>query len=122
MLGRVPTEELLPMQTKKLFVGLSLLAAIVTAVGSIACTVTTTTCGGGSFDCDGVCCPDTANCVNGACVSCLDDNAACTFDSDCCSNLCASDGLCGCIPSGSGPCSGDGDCCSLICDVSGTCG
>jgi hypothetical protein len=102
--------------------------------------ITGSSCGGTLSNCGGKCvdemndsnncggcglaCQPQNHCANGSCVqaSCLPDNNACTSDGECCSLLCAGDGLCGCIPSGYGGCTGNSDCCSNDCDIqSGAC-
>ncbi len=62
-------------------------------------------------------------CDQGVCIvgTCLDDNVACNYDSQCCSNYCASDGLCGCIPTGNSGCATASDCCSGRCARDGVC-
>ncbi len=121
---------------RKLVVGLTLAAGAIVLVSSSACSVTVTpTCGGNLTDCGGDCvdlssdpydcggcgitCGAGDYCDNGQCVvgTCLGDNVACTFDGECCSLYCASDGLCGCIPSNTSGCAGDSDCCSNFCDL-----
>jgi hypothetical protein len=110
------------------------------AVILCACSVTVSnTCGGTLTDCGGYCadlnssdldcgacgasCLAGDYCHQGVCIvgSCLTDNSACTFDSDCCSDYCASDGLCGCIPTGNAGCASDTDCCSNNCAPDGVC-
>ncbi len=131
------------MQTKKLFVGLGLMAAITVGVASsTACTATVTvSCGGGLVDCGNKCAElssDPENCgacgascggdecISGVCttVVCVSDGSACAVDGDCCSLFCATDGNCGCIPNGDSStfCNLDSDCCSNNCDfASGYC-
>jgi len=100
--------------TKKLVVGLVLGAGLIVGLSSSACSVTVSnTCPGGEIDCN-----------DGTCG--FADNVACTFDSDCCSNFCASDGFCGvggaCIVD-LAACNFDSDCCSGICaNGDGLCG
>ena len=126
--------------TRKFVLGSTLAAAVVLAFSSAACTVTTSVSCPASHpdDCGGICvdtysdpdncggcgitCSITEDCIQAVCTpGCFADNVACTADSDCCSNFCASDGLCGCIPTGNSGCLGNVDCCSTVCDVNGTC-
>lgn len=77
-------------------------------------------CGACGFDCGG------GVCKNGVCTptgSCVADHAACALDADCCSDFCASDGLCGCVATGSVGCALDVDCCSpsVACNANGVC-
>ena len=76
-------------------------------------------CGGCGIDCGG------GACTNGVCTtgSCVADGTACAFDADCCSSFCKSDGVCGCVATGSGGCVMDVDCCSpsVICSSNGVC-
>jgi hypothetical protein len=57
---------------------------------------------------------------------CVADGAACASDGDCCSNLCAPDGLCGVPVDGCAEdnvaCASDADCCSELCAGDGFCG
>jgi hypothetical protein len=43
---------------------------------------------------------------------CTPDLGTCAIDSDCCSNICAGDGLCGCVGTSQTGCAVDSDCCS----------
>jgi len=125
------------MQTKKLLVGLGAMAGITFAMASsTACTATVTVSCPGSLVACGSDCVDTQNdptncgdcgidcgvdeCIGGVCttISCVDDNNPCSVDGDCCSDFCATDGNCGCMPSGTGDCNVDSDCCNLSCDFS----
>ncbi len=94
----------------------------------VVCGAGLTLCGGycvdtlsDPYDCGGcgITCAATDYCSNGTCVTgtCSADNVACTLDGECCSLYCASDGLCGCIPSATSGCAADSDCCSNICDL-----
>jgi hypothetical protein len=77
----------------------------------------TTLCGG-PLDAAVSCCtanPNAAGCGSGG--SCISDSEACSDSAPCCSDLCASDGFCGCIPNGVPGCAGNFDCCSGFCDV-----
>ena len=113
--------------------------AVSDACESGAC-VPPTTCAPGLVDCGGQCvniladyddcggcgiaCAPSDYCDRGTCTSgsCVPDDSPCNADGQCCSLLCASDGLCGCIPSGNSGCNADSDCCSGSCDpVMGTC-
>ncbi len=69
-------------------------------------------CGGCGVSCNG------DECIQGTCNTtvCVADNDPCTTDDDCCSIFCATDGNCGCMPSGTGDCSADSDCCNGSCD------
>jgi hypothetical protein len=110
--------------------GIALSSCVVAAVPA---------CGPGLVDCGGYCadlnadetdcgacqaaCPIGDFCGRGLCIvgSCLADDSACGFDSDCCSNYCASDGACGCIPTGRSGCLSPSDCCSGRCARDGVC-
>jgi len=98
---------------KKVVVGLIFSAAVVLGVSSTACSVTV------SNNCVS---PDVL-CSDNTCA--LPDNVACSFDSDCCSNFCASDGFCGvgsCTPD-LASCSADSQCCTGVCALGdGLCG
>jgi hypothetical protein len=108
------------------------------AFSSTACTATVTVSCSGGLDPCGSDCVDTQNdpyncggcglecnggadeCIGGVCatIACVDDNNPCSTDGDCCSEFCASDGNCGCMPSGTGDCNLDSDCCNGSCDFS----
>ena len=62
-------------------------------------------------------------CSQGLCVvgTCVADGYGCAYASDCCSNYCASDGRCGCIPAGNYGCTQNFDCCSNYCGRDGLC-
>jgi len=99
---------------KKIVLGLVFGAAIVLGLSSTACSVTV------SNQCTGA----DVLCSDNTCA--LPDNVACSFDSDCCSNFCASDGFCGvgggCFADGSG-CTADSQCCTGVCSLGDdTCG
>jgi hypothetical protein len=104
------------------------------------------TCGGGGSpcgpaltDCGGYCADLSSNetdcgacgatcapgdyCDRGVCIVgvCTADDSACNYDSECCSDYCASDGNCGCIPVGRAGCAGPTDCCSGHCARDGVC-
>jgi hypothetical protein len=105
---------------------------------SSACVVVAD-CGPGLTDCGGYCadlngdetdcgacgapCAVGDYCSLGVCIvgTCIADASPCAHDSDCCSNYCASDGNCGCIPSGVAGCAGSTDCCSGLCNRNGVC-
>jgi hypothetical protein len=57
--------------------------------------------------------------------TCVQDDLACDFDSDCCSGFCALDGFCGepdnCVQDDLA-CDVDTDCCSGLCALDGFCG
>jgi hypothetical protein len=109
------------------------------AAGALGGCVVVETCAPGLVDCGGYCadlssdetdcgacgaaCAVGDYCDRGICIvgSCLTDGTGCTYDSECCSNFCASDGACGCIPSGNAGCAGAGDCCSGRCARDGVC-
>ncbi len=120
---------------KKVVIGLVLVAGMILGISSTACTATVTvSCGGGLVDCNGECvdtynddlncggcglaCPGGTYCSNAACItgSCVLDNNPCASHWDCCSDFCATDGNCGCMPSGVATCGADSDCCSNVCD------
>jgi hypothetical protein len=58
-------------------------------------------------------------------VTCTADNDACASSAECCSNICAADGLCG-LPNGcvedNSPCADPAECCSGVCASDGLCG
>lgn len=103
-----------------------------------SCVVVSTRCEPGYSDC-GEYCADLRNdprdcgacgascyagdaCVDGRCVAvCLDDGFQCRSDADCCSDYCASDGVCGCIPGGHYGCAAHYDCCTGYCGRDGFC-
>jgi hypothetical protein len=125
---------------RKLAVGAALAFGVAAVSSSTACTVSLA-CPAGEVDCGGYCstldtdldcgacgytCLSTETCSAGACVpisSCLPDLSACSFDSDCCTGVCATgDGLCGCVNTNETGCGTDSDCCSTadLC-VNGIC-
>lgn len=69
----------------------------------------------GQTFCDGA---EGSNGSNGG--MCIADGNQCSTSEACCT-FCASDGGCGCIPSGDGPCNTDNDCCSGVCGGNGGC-
>jgi hypothetical protein len=75
-----------------------------------ACTVTTSTGSAGT---------------GAVLVTCTADNDPCSTSADCCSDICASDGLCG-LPSGcledNSACGDPTECCSGVCAGDGFCG
>jgi hypothetical protein len=118
------------MQTRNLV--LSLL--VVVAGGCVVttnCPVGQVSCGGycadlsrDDLDCGacGYACRVGDFCSGGECViSCYSDASPCSHDLDCCSNYCASDGRCGCIPTNHAGCAGASDCCSGHCARDGVC-
>jgi hypothetical protein len=116
--------------------GFSLLAGAVLAVSSLGCG---NPCGAHLSDCGGYCanldsdetdcggcglsCDVGDFCDQGVCIVgvCTDDGAGCSRDSECCSDYCASDGNCGCIPTGNDGCASSSDCCSGHCAHDGVC-
>jgi hypothetical protein len=114
------------------------LLALVMATSSMNCVVVAP-CATGLTDCGGYCADlrsDEADCggcalsclagdfcSQGLCIvgTCAADSTACGHDSDCCANYCASDGLCGCIPTDHSGCAGNLDCCSGHCSRNGVC-
>jgi hypothetical protein len=116
------------------------LVVLMAGISATGCAVSVAAgCGAGLTDCGGYCadlssdetdcgaCGDPCAigffCDVGQCVSgtCFADSSACGHDSDCCSDYCASDGLCGCIPSGNSGCVSASDCCSGHCARDGVC-
>jgi hypothetical protein len=113
-------------------------AGFVLGLASSGCIVVTN-CGPGLTDCGGYCanlssdeldcggcaisCAIGDFCSQGLCIvgTCLADDSPCNHDSDCCSDYCASDGACGCIPTGNDGCASSTDCCSLHCARDGVC-
>jgi hypothetical protein len=101
--------------------------------------VVTPPCASGLVDCGAYCadlrsdetdcgrcgqaCPTGDFCSAGLCIvgTCVADNSQCNHDYDCCSNYCASDGNCGCIPTSHSGCAGSSDCCSGHCARDGVC-
>lgn len=71
-------------------------------------------CGGCGFDCGAGFCVDYM-CSSAACKPA---DAPCFADADCCSEQCASDAHCGCMPGGAKGCHDDADCCSATCNAS----
>jgi hypothetical protein len=59
--------------------------------------------------------------VGGDAGSCTPDNTQCPAGGGGCCTFCASDGYCGCIPSGQQGCQTSGDCCSQSCGGGGVC-
>lgn len=57
-------------------------------------------------------------CATSACTM---NGLACTQAAECCDNVCASDGHCGCLANDQ-PCLGNGDCCDGTCASDGYCG
>ncbi len=77
----------------------------------------------GACSSDDQCCLGPCDKDAGLCLGdCVPDLASCNLDSDCCSVLCAGNGLCGCIELGKTGCTIDSDCCSAtyVC-VGGVC-
>jgi hypothetical protein len=110
------------------------------AVAVSGCFYTSSPCGSSRLvDCGGYCadlyadeldcgqcgaaCAVGDYCSAGLCVvgSCFPDGSQCGSDWDCCSDYCASDGLCGCIPGGFAGCLQSSDCCSGYCGRDGVC-
>ncbi len=122
------------MQTTKVV----LIAIAMSAVGNISCGVSST-CGLALVDCGGYCADLSSDetdcgacgatclvgdfCSGGVCIvgSCAVDSSPCIHDYDCCSDYCASDANCGCIPTTFGGCASASDCCSGNCAVDGIC-
>ncbi|MBK7862570.1 MAG: hypothetical protein IPJ65_28975 [Archangiaceae bacterium] len=116
-----------------------LAAAVLSMVAGSGCVVAEPQCGFGFSDCGDYCadlssdprdcgrcgatCAAGDYCDRGLCIvnSCYSDGTACGRDTDCCSNYCASDGVCGCIPRGFAGCTNSVDCCTNFCDRDGTC-
>lgn len=116
------------------------IAAVAVLMAVVGCgPAVVSTCGPNLVDCGGYCadlssdetdcgaCGAACNvgdyCDQGLCIvgTCFGDNTGCSYDSQCCSNYCASDGLCGCIPTGNSGCAGASDCCSGRCARDGVC-
>ena len=114
--------------------------AILLGIGSTGCVVSApSNCGPGLVNCGGYCarlssdetdcgacgaaCRIGDYCSEGYCIvgTCFGDASACRHDSDCCSDYCASDGNCGCIPTGNAGCASSADCCSNHCARDGVC-
>jgi hypothetical protein len=78
------------------------------------------TCGTCAMQCNQTFCNIGGSGTGSNTGACIADNNSCSTTEACCT-FCASDGYCGCIPSGNDGCASNSDCCSGFCGGGGTC-